>query len=108
MGHLINRRTKELSREDIEKIAGTYHAWRSLNGGYEDVSGFCSSASIEKVRELDYVLTPGRYVGLAEEEDDFDFNERFTKLRAEFEEQLKEEEKLNKLILENLDKVKVL
>jgi type I restriction enzyme M protein len=45
---------------------------------------------------------------LAEEEDDFDFNERFTKLRAEFEEQLKEEEKLNKLILENLDKVKVL
>jgi type I restriction enzyme M protein len=107
MGHLINRRTKELSREDIEKIAGTYHAWRNPDGGYEDISGFCSSASIEKVKELDYVLTPGRYVGLAEEEDDFDFIERFTKLRAEFEEQLKEEEQLNRLILENLDKVKL-
>ncbi|MPM34229.1 hypothetical protein SDC9_80811 [bioreactor metagenome] len=107
MGHLINRRTKELSREDIEKIAGTYHAWRNPDGKYEDINGFCSSASIEKVRELDYVLTPGRYVGLAEEEDDFDFNERFTKLRTEFEEQLKEEERLNKIILENLDKVKL-
>jgi type I restriction enzyme M protein len=107
MGHLINRRTKELSREDIEKIAGTYHAWRDPDGKYEDISGFCNSAPIEKVRELDYVLTPGRYVGLAEEEDDFDFNERFTKLRAEFEEQLREEERLNKLILENLDKVKL-
>ena len=107
MGHLINRRTKEFSREDIEKIAGTYHAWRNPDGEYEDISGFCNSASIEKVKELDYVLTPGRYVGLAEEEDDFDFNERFTKLRAEFEEQLKEEEQLNKLILENLDKVKL-
>jgi type I restriction enzyme M protein len=57
---------------------------------------------------MDYVLTPGRYVGLAEEKDDFDFNERFTKLRSEFEEQLKEEEHLNKLILENLDKVKLI
>ncbi len=107
MGHLINRRTKELSRDDIEKIAGTYQAWRNPEGGYEDISGFCNSASIEKVRELDYVLTPGRDVGLAVEEDDFDFNERFTKLRAEFEEQLKEEERLNQLILENLDKVKL-
>ncbi len=107
LGHLINRRTKEFSKEDIAKVADTFHAWRNPNGGYEDVSGFCNSASIEKVREMDYVLTPGRYVGLAEEEDDFDFNERFTQLKAEFEGQLIEEEKLNKLILENLNKVKM-
>ena len=73
---------------------------------YEDVKGFCNSASIERVKELDYVLTPGRYVGIAEDEDDFDFNERFTALKAEFEEQLKEEATLNKAILENLKKVK--
>ena len=76
-------------------------------GAYEDIKGFCNSASIERVRELDYVLTPGRYVGLPDEEDDFDFNERFTSLKAEFEAQLKEEDKLNKLILENLKKVKL-
>ncbi len=112
-GHLINRRTKELSEEDIQKIAGTYHEWRASTssatrkGKYEDVKGFCNSASIERVKELDYVLTPGRYVGLPDDEDDFDFNERFTSLKKEFEAQLKEEEKLNALIKENLKKVKI-
>ena len=107
MGHLINRRTREFSQEDIQKIAGTYHNWRNPDGDYEDVKGFCNSASIERVRKLDYVLSPGRYVGLPENEDDFDFNERFTNLKKEFEEQLKEEERLNTLILENLSKIKM-
>jgi very-short-patch-repair endonuclease len=135
-GHLINRRTKELTPEDIQKITDTYRAWRSQAPSYnssqreekkscsiqepspsgrgqgegvlyEDVKGFCNSASIERVKELDYVLTPGRYVGLPDDEDDFDFNERFTGLKKEFEAQLKEEEKLNALILENLKKVKL-
>ena len=107
MGHLINRRTLEFSDEDIQKIADTYHNWRNPEGDYEDVKGFCNSASIERVRELDCVLTPGRCVGLPVEEDDFDFNERFTRLKAEFEEQLKEEAGLNSLILENLSKIKM-
>ena len=105
MGHLINRRTLELSAEDISQIADTYHNWRNVDGEYEDVKGFCNSASIERVKELDYVVTPGRYVGLADEEDDFDFNERFPQLKAEFEAQLVEEQQLNVLILENLAKV---
>jgi type I restriction enzyme M protein len=127
MGFLINRRTRELSEEDIRKIADTYHLWRSSPSpnlsqgerdnslplgemsegqrGYENIKGFCNSASVERVKELDYVLTPGRYVGLPDDEDDFDFNERFTTLKAEFEEQLIEEERLNKLIIENLEKV---
>lgn len=106
-GHLINRRTKELSEEDIQKIAGTYHEWRKAKGKYEDIKGFCNSASIARVKDLDYVLTPGRYVGLPDDEDDFDFKERFTNLKKEFMEQLKEEETLNKAILENLKRVKV-
>jgi len=107
LGHLINRRTRELLPEDIQQIAGTYHAWRTGEDQYEDIKGFCASASIERVAELDYVLTPGRYVGLPDEDDDFNFTERFTLLKAEFEAQLHEEAVLNKAIAENLDKVKI-
>lgn len=105
LGFLINRRTKELSLDDIQKIAGTYHNWRNVDGNYEDIAGFCASAPISKVAELDYVLTPGRYVGLPDDEDDFNFNERFTALKAELEEQLKEEERLNRIIADNLTKI---
>jgi type I restriction enzyme M protein len=106
-GYLINRRTKELSAEDIQKIAGTYHEWRRTKGDYENVKGFCNSATIKRVEELDYVLTPGRYVGLPDEEDDFDFKERFTRLKKEFEGQLKEEARLNEAIRDSLKKVKL-
>jgi type I restriction enzyme M protein len=105
MGELINRRTRVMSRNDIDKISVTYHKWRDHNGQYEDEKGFCCSVPVEKVKELDYVLTPGRYVGLPEEEDDFDFNERFTALKAEFMGQLEEEKRLNEAILANLKKV---
>ena len=107
LGHLINRRTKELAHEDIQKIADTYHAWRTGEAAYENVKGFCCSVPIERVKELDYVLTPGRYVGLPDEEDDFNFAERFNALKAEFETQLKEEAALNKAIAESLARVKV-
>ncbi len=76
-------------------------------GAYEDIKGFCNATPIEKVKELDYVLTPGRYVGLAEVEDDFDFVERFTSLKTEFEVQLKEETILNKRISANIEKIKI-
>ena len=107
MGHLINRRTRELTAEDIKLISDTYHKWRNIDGVYEDVSGFCAAVSVERVAELDYVLTPGRFVGLPDEEDDFNFNERFTSLKAEFESQLLEEVRLNALIKANLAKIKI-
>lgn len=113
LGHLINRRTRELSQEDIDKITSTYHNWRNVIASekkqslYEDIPGFCAAAPISKVAELDYVLTPGRYVGLPDDEDDFDFAERFSSLQKELETQLKEEEVLNKVILENLKKIKL-
>jgi type I restriction enzyme M protein len=106
-GHLINRRTKELSDADISNIAGIYHKWKSENDGYNDVKGFCKTATIDEVAKLDYVLTPGRYVGLEDIEDDFNFIERLTSLQEEFQEQLKEEADLNQKIIENLAKVKV-
>ncbi|MFX5424733.1 class I SAM-dependent DNA methyltransferase [Acinetobacter baumannii] len=105
LGHLINRRTKVLSDDDIKLITETYHNWRNKDGVYEDVAGFCASVPLEKVAELDYVLTPGRYVGLADDEDEFDFKERFSSLKTEFEAQLAEEAKLNQAIVENLAKV---
>lgn len=107
LGHLINRRTKELSQDDIQQIASVYHNWRTGEGEYEDVKGFCASVPLARVAELDYVLTPGRYVGLPDEEDDFNFAERFAALKKEFEEQLKEETRLNQAILENLARIKL-
>ncbi|MDV6340705.1 class I SAM-dependent DNA methyltransferase [Nitrosomonas sp. Is24] len=115
LGHLINRRTRELSHDDIQKIASTYHAWRNAavipaQAGiqpYQDIKGFCASVPVERVAELDYVLTPGRYVGLPDEEDDFIFPERFAALKAEFEAQLQEEAALNRAIVESLARVKV-
>lgn len=105
MGTLINRRTRELTDDDIRKIADTYHSWKKDDGSYEDIPGFCKSATLDEVRELDYVLTPGRYVGLPEEDDDFDFEERVQKLTAELKTQMEECTKLDDRIKENLAKV---
>ncbi len=107
LGHLINRRTRQLSDEDIQNVSETYHNWRSPNGDYQDIKGFCKSATVAEVEALDYVLTPGRYVGLEEIEDDFDFKERFASLKTEFEAQLKEETALNQRILENIKRIGV-
>lgn len=107
LGHLINRRTRELGDEDIQKIAGTYHAWRTGDAAYADDKGFCASVPLARVQELEYVLTPGRYVGLPDEDEDFNFAERFAALKVEFEAQLLEEARLNAAIAENLAKVKL-
>lgn len=107
LGHLINRRTKELSDDDIERVAQTYHNWRIEGEPYEDVKGFCMSASLDDVRDKDYVLTPGRYVGLEDTEDDFDFAERFLSLQEELKAQIAEEQDLNARIIKNLAKVQI-
>ena len=106
-GHLVSRKLRDFSEEDIASISEVYHKWRKGDDSYEDVAGFCKSATIEEVRELDYVLTPGRYVGLAEEEDDFDFKERFEELRNLLSEQIRLEKELSSHINVELNKIKL-
>ncbi|MCP3678896.1 MAG: SAM-dependent DNA methyltransferase [Gammaproteobacteria bacterium] len=107
LGHLINRRTRELAADDIKKITETYHCWQSEKDDYQNIKGFCYSATIDEVAKMDYALTPGRYVGVAEEAEDFDFKARFTMLQAELQAQMQEEKKLNQRIIKNLAKVKI-
>jgi len=107
LGYLINRRTKDFTAQDIAKITETYYCWHNKTDNYEDVPGFCKSVTLDEIREKDYVLTPGRYIGLPEDEDDFDFAERFGKLTAELNEQMKEEARLNELIRQNLSRLDI-
>ncbi len=106
MGTLIDRTHKELSDNEIDKISGTYHAWRGEKdaGEYKDVSGFCISAGIYKIKEHRYVLTPGRYVGAAEIEDDgIPFEEKMAELSAKLYEQFEEADRLVVTIKRNLE-----
>ena len=90
LGHMVDRTRKEFSDEDIARIAGTCRAWRGepVAAAYEDVSGFCKSATLAEIGEHNHVLTPGRYVGAATAEtDDVPFEERLAELRKVLDEQ---------------------
>jgi type I restriction enzyme M protein len=129
LGTLIDRVHRELGDDDIAKIAGTYHAWRGdkvqrttgatgerkppvyadgARGGRNpplcaDVAGFCKSATLDDIRQHGHILTPGRYVGAAEVEDDGEpFDEKMARLTAQLHEQNKEAAKLDKRIWANL------
>jgi len=106
MGTMIDRRHRELSDEDIEKIAASYHAWRGESGKYEDIPGFCKAAALDEIRKHEHILTPGRYVGTEEvEEDDEEFDEKMKRLTSELSSLMKEGEKLDKEIKTNLGSI---
>ncbi|QDU59613.1 N-6 DNA Methylase [Planctomycetes bacterium Pan216] len=106
LGALIDRTHRELSDDEIGRIAKTYHAWRGEKGAgkYEDIAGVCKSASREEIESHGHVLTPGRYVGaeVAEDDDDMPFEERMEQLTAKLKGQFAESSKLEKAILKNL------
>jgi type I restriction enzyme M protein len=104
-GSMTDRVHRELTVEDIQRITNTYHAWRGDNEAsqYEDVAGFCKSATLAEVTAHGHVLTPGRYVGAEELEDDGEpFEEKLARLTAALDEQFAESEKLQRTISENL------
>lgn len=103
LGVLIDRVHRELTEEEITRIADTYHAWRSPKGNYEDIPGFCKSAKLEDIRGHGYVLTPGRYVEAEETEDDDEpFEEKMERLTQVLQEQFAESGKLEAEIKQNL------
>jgi type I restriction enzyme M protein len=110
LGYMVDRAERSLADEDIARIASTYHAWRGTKsaGGqaYEDVPGFCKSATLAEIKAADYALTPGRYVGAAEAEDDGEpIEAKIARLSAELFAQFDESERLAKLVREQLGRV---
>ncbi len=106
LGRMVDRTHRELTDEDIARIAGTYHAWRGEKdaGKYEDVAGFCRSAALEEVSKHGHVLTPGRYVGTEAQEDDGEpFQAKMRRLTATLREQQAEAAKLDAAIATNLE-----
>lgn len=113
MGEMVDRKHRELSKEDIKKIADTYHNYRnkgneeSIENGkvnnYEDIKGFCKVATLDEIKENDYILTPGRYVGIEDVEDDgVPFDEKMKLITSELNELFEESRRLEDEIRANL------
>lgn len=104
-GTMVTRKLRELSEEDTEKIASTYHKFVN-DDSYEDIAGFCKVATIDEIKENNYVLTPGRYVGVEEQEDDgIPFEEKMKTITSELKEQFEESHKLEEEIKKNLEAI---
>lgn len=114
LGYMVDRAERALSDEDIAKIANTFHAWRGTPSAveqdlkYDDEPGFCYSATLAEIKEADYALTPGRYVGAAAIEDDGEpIEEKIARLKKELFEQFEESERLANVVREQLGRVDV-
>nr|WP_234408668.1 N-6 DNA methylase [Marinilabilia salmonicolor] len=106
LGYMINRKNRVLADEDVMKVADTYHNWLESKDKYEDVKGFCKSATLEDIQKHKFVLTPGRYVGIPDEEDDgIPFQEKVDTLTTQLREQMKEAQELDQEIKTQLAKI---
>ncbi|MCS0355901.1 class I SAM-dependent DNA methyltransferase [Vibrio diabolicus] len=107
LGYMKDRVLRDFTRDDIQKVSDLYHAWKTgeeVNGvGYEDQAGFCKSVTLAEITKHDFVLTPGRYVGAAEEEDDgVPFAEKMATLTSKLSEQFSQSAILEAEIKKNL------
>ena len=104
MGHMIDRKHRDFTEEDIQKLADTFESFQ--NGTLEDVKGFCKVATTEEIAKQDYILTPGRYVGIEEQEDDGEpFEEKMTRLTSELSDMFKQSHELEDQIRKNLEAI---
>lgn len=107
MGFMKDRVHRDLADEDIDTITQTYHNWRK-GEGYEDIKGYCKSATLEEIQKHKHVLTPGRYVGIPDEEDDgIPFEDKMADFSATLKEQMEKEAQLNQEIKEQLSNIGV-
>lgn len=106
LGTMVDRRHKQLTNDDTKKISDTYYAWRESTKEYQDIPGFCKSASLNEIRKQQWILTPGRYVGAEEEEEDIEaFDEKMKRLTANLSEQMEQSQKLDAEIRKNLKSI---
>ena len=106
MGYLVTRVLRDLKDVDITQIAQAYHNWRTGEGDYQDTLGFSKSATLDEIRGHSYVLTPGRYVGAAAQDEDAEpFAEKMARLTTTLKEQFAESARLEQVILENLNRI---
>lgn len=104
MGDMVNRRLRAFDKEDIKRIADTYHQWRNNDGKHQDIEGYCKAAMVDEIKAQGYVLTPGRYVGSeVAEEDGIPFEERMAALTAKLNKQFEQATDLQKRITQNLN-----
>ena len=108
---MVDRTRRDLATEDSARVADAYHAWRGGEGSgeYADVPGFCKSAILEEIQRHGHLLTPGRYVGAAPQEEDGEpFAEKMTRLTRPWREQQAEAKRLDAAIEANLEKLEFL
>jgi type I restriction enzyme M protein len=106
LGMMIDRKNLIFEDKDVKQVADTYHNWLKGNDEYEDIKGFCKSAELVEIEKHKFVLTPGRYVGIEDEQDDgIPFEEKIDKLTSTLREQMIQSHELDQEIKEQLAKI---
>ena len=101
MGHMVDRKHRDFSEDDIAKLADTFEAFQ--NGTLEEVKGFCAVADLQEIAKQDYILTPGRYVGIEEQADDGEpFDDKMKRLTSELSDMFRKSHELEEEIRKKL------